>query len=100
MARELNELHSKQDAELATQFASNPVAEQAISMRGQFRQETGSWLQTAIQTKQQQYFDEVDRKCNDALVRQLSFLPPQQINSALAKRENEMRALGRTPELD
>ena len=99
IARELDELHQKQDAQLAAQFASNPMAEQAIAQRSQeFRAGASSWLQTEIQTRQQQYFDTVDKKCNDALSAQISAMQPEQITSALQTRENEMRALGRSPE--
>ena len=99
MARELDELHQKQDAELAAQFGSNSVAEQAIAQRNQeFRAGASAWLQTEIRTKQQQYFDTVDKKCNDSLAAQINAMQPEQISSALQTRENEMRALGRTPE--
>ncbi len=99
MARELNELHQKQDAELAAKFASNPVAEQVIGERiREFRVQTSAWLQGEIQTRQQQYFDAVDQKCNDALAAQLSAMQPEQFGGALVRREQEMRALGRTPE--
>ncbi len=99
MARELNELHQKQDAELAAKFASNPVAEQVVGerIRG-FRVQTSAWLQGEIQTRQQQYFDAVDQKCNDALAAQINGMQPEQLGGALVRREQEMRALGRTPE--
>ena len=99
MARELNELHQKQDAELAAKFASNPVAEQVVGerIRG-FRVQTSAWLQGEIQTRQKQYFDAVDQKCNNALAAQLNAMQPEQLGGALVRREQEMRALGRTPE--
>ncbi len=99
IARELDELHQKQDAELAAKFARNPLAEQAIGQRNQeFRAQASNWLQSEISAKQQQYFDAVDKKCNDALSAQLYGMQPEQISGALSSRENEMRALGRTPE--
>ncbi len=99
MARELDELHQKQDAELAAKFANNPMAEQVIGQRNQeFRAQAANWLQTEISSKQQQYFAAVDKKCNSALAAQLNGMQPQQITNALTKREGEMQALGRTPE--
>ena len=88
MARELNELHQKQDAELAAKFASNPVAEQVVGerIRG-FRVQTSAWLQGEIQTRQQQYFDAVDQKCNNALAAQLNAMQPEQLGGALVRRD-------------
>lgn len=98
IVRELDELHQTQDRELTAKFANNPLAEQAIAARAQeFRSQAANWLQGEIQTKQQQYFDAVDKKCNDALTTQISGMQPERFSGALATRENEMRALGRTP---
>ncbi len=98
IVRELDELHQTQDRELAAKFANNPLAEQAIATRAQeFRSQAANWLHGEIQTKQQQYFDAVDKKCNDALITQISGMQPERFSGALATRENEMRALGRAP---
>ena len=71
-------------------------SEQVVGERiREFRVQTSAWLQGEIQTRQKQYFDAVDQKCNNALAAQLNAMQPEQLGGALVRREQEMRALGR-----
>ena len=97
LTREMSELNTAHDTELYSYALSDETARAVVMDRNMaFRSKAAEQLKQTIKTKQNEYFEQVNRKSDAHLAKQMSGLDAVKMLGCLAVRENEMRALGKT----